>query len=150
VYVICSVYTGQTGLSAYKQLRIEQQKLQANTESLAHLNKDLENSRDALVDDADTITMYARDLGYGYRDERFIRIVGMGNMPKQRTAPGQIMLAIKPAYTSNSIIFFFAFCITLGVFFCILIPDFLKWKRVKPPVRKRKVNIKEQWHSFWR
>jgi cell division protein FtsB len=63
VYVICSVCTGPTGLSAYKQLVIEQQKLQANIDNLANLNKELENSRDALVDDPDTIAMYARDLG---------------------------------------------------------------------------------------
>jgi hypothetical protein len=146
VYVICSVFTGPTGLSAYKQLAIEQQKLQANIESLANLNQELENSRNALVDDADTIAMYARDLGYGYNDERFIRIIGVGGSPKQYTDSGQILLALKPEHTSNSVIIIFSLSIALGLFACILLPDLIRMKQVKAFRPK----VKAQWHAFRR
>jgi hypothetical protein len=125
---------------------MEQQKLQANMESLANLNKELENSRNALVDDPDTIAMYARDLGYGYNDERFIRIVGMGRVPKQYTDSGHILLAVKPDHTSNSIIIIFTLSIALCLFLCMLIPDLIRLKQNKP----RRKKVKAQWRAFKR
>ncbi|MDR0635600.1 MAG: septum formation initiator family protein [Treponema sp.] len=151
IYVICSVFTGPTGLSAYEQLRVEEEKLKTNMENLKRLNMELENTGNALVHDPDTITMYARELGYGYVDERFIRIVGLEKPPKQRIDPGQILLAAKPEHTSNGMIFIFAFCMAFLAFLCVLIPDLLHLNRatgesVRDAARRK---VSEQWHRIF-
>jgi cell division protein FtsB len=150
IYVICSVFTGPTGLSAYKQLRVEQEKLAANMENLRHLNMELENTGNALVNDPDTIAMYARELGYGYADERFIRIVGLEKPLKQSIDPGQILLAVKPEHTSNGIIISFAFWIAFGTFLCILVPDLLRINHATPYTHGRaRKKVSEQWHRIF-
>ncbi|MDR1324526.1 MAG: septum formation initiator family protein [Treponema sp.] len=151
IYVICSVFTGPTGLSAYEQLRVEQEKLKVNMENLKRLNTELENTGNALIHDPDTIAMYARELGYGYADERFIRIAGLEKSPKQHIDPGQILLAAKPKHTSNAIIFIFAFWIAFGAFLCVLVPDLLHInyataQSVRGAARKK---VSEQWHSIF-
>jgi cell division protein FtsB len=144
VYVICSVLTGPTGLSAYQQLRVEHEKLSANMENLRHLNMELANTANALNSDPDTITMYARELGYGYENERFIRIVGLGKPPQQRAEPGQILLAVKPEHTSNELIFIVAFWIALAAFLCVIIPHLLNTNYTA--TRKKVI---EQWHHIF-
>ena len=151
IYVICSVFTGPTGLSAYEQLRVEQEKLKTNMENLKRLNTELENTGNALVHDPNTIAMYARELGYGYVDERFIRIVGLEKHPKQRTDPVQILLAAKPEHTSNEIIFIFAFWVAFVSFLCVLIPDLLHIdhataQNIRSAARKK---VNEQWHRIF-
>jgi hypothetical protein len=136
--------TGPTGLSAYQQLRVEHEKLSANMENLKHLNMELANTANALNSDPDTITMYARELGYGYEDERFIRIVGLGKPPQERAEPGQILLAAQPEHTSNELIFIFAFWIAFGAFLCVMIPVLL---HTNYSTTRKKVS--EQWHHIF-
>jgi hypothetical protein len=151
IYVICSIFTGPTGLSAYKQLCVEQEKLKTNMENLIRLNTELGNTGNALVHDHDTIVLYARELGYGYADERFIRIAGLEKPPKQRTDSGQILLAAKPEHTSNGIIFTFAFVVAFGAFLCVLVPDLLHINHTTAHgvrgAAYRKVS--EQWHGIF-
>ncbi|MDR1398329.1 MAG: septum formation initiator family protein [Treponema sp.] len=151
IYVICSVFTGPTGLSAYEQLRVEQEKLKVNMENLRRLNTELENTGNALVHDFDTIAMYARELGYGDSNERFIRIVGLEKPQKQRTDPGQILLAAKPEHTSNGAIFTFAFLVALVALLCVLIPDLFHInhataQNMHGTARKK---VREQWHRIF-
>ncbi|MDR2419183.1 MAG: septum formation initiator family protein [Treponema sp.] len=151
IYVICSVLTGPTGLSAYEQLRVEQGKLKDNMANLRRLNTELENTGNALVHDPDTIALYARELGYGYANERFIRIAGLEKPPKQRIDPGQILLAAKPKHTSNEIIFVFAFGVAFATFLCVLVPDLFHInhataQHMSGAARKK---VSEQWHRIF-
>jgi cell division protein FtsB len=144
IYVICAVFIGPTGLSAYKQLHVEYQKLLVNKEALKRRNKELENTMNALIDDPATIALYARRLGYAGDDERFIRIVGFSGSDKQTNEPGQILLSAIPEHTSNQVIALFAVCIAVALFLCMLVPDVLSLLQHKP--RKW---VKPQWGNFF-
>jgi hypothetical protein len=129
IYTLFSVLSGPIGLSPYNQLSIERDKLKANMESLQIINQELENTKDALMYDKDTIAVYARDLGYKAKNERFIRVVGLEGTKKYRTEPGQLLFANAPEYISEDAIKICAFCIGLGTLLCFLIPDLIQYKK---------------------
>lgn len=68
VYSLLSLFAGARGISAYNQLKKEQDKQKTNLEYLKNINQKLEGKKDALLYDSDTITAYARELGYGAKD----------------------------------------------------------------------------------
>jgi cell division protein FtsB len=137
IYTLFSLLKGPIGLSAYDQLQAEQEKLQANMDALQMVNKELENTRDALMYDKETIAVHARDLGYRMPRERFVRIVGFEGTKKQRTEPGRLATAGEPEFISEKAIKICAFCIGLGAFLCILIPDILQSKLQQKPQKNR-------------
>ncbi|MHB9293721.1 hypothetical protein Holit_02851 [Hollandina sp. SP2] len=117
---------GPVGLSAYNQLNREYDKLSENMESLKRINKELEVTKDALMYDKETIAIYARDLGYSTKNERFIRIVGLEGTRKPHAEAGEIITAAEPRYVSDGTIKIIAFSIGAGLFLCMWIPDFLE------------------------
>jgi len=78
IYALFSVLFGAGGLSAYRQLQAELVRQEANIESLIMINSELENTVNSLLYDRDTLAVFAREQGYASRQERFIRIVGLG------------------------------------------------------------------------
>jgi cell division protein FtsB len=131
VYGFCSFLNGATGLAAYRQLEDERTKQQKNMEVLDLINKELESAKDALLYDQDTLTSYARDLGYGEEDERFIRIVGLGNAHKQRTNPGQTVIPLPPDFVPDRTLKIISLCSALTVFICLALFDFLRFFQEK-------------------
>ncbi|GHV61048.1 hypothetical protein AGMMS49587_04160 [Spirochaetia bacterium] len=131
VYAAVSVFAGAVGLSAYEDLKTEREKQLANMETLGLINEELENSKNALLYDRDTITVYARDLGFGERDEKFVRIVGLGGSQRRHTAPGQIVTAVKPVAMSDRLISIIAICAGLAVLVALLISDMLNFRYEK-------------------
>jgi hypothetical protein len=132
VYTLFSLLKGPIGAASYESLRAEQEKLEAHLESLKVINKELELTKNALMFDKDTITVYARDLGYRLPRERFVRIVGVDGTKKQRIEPGELLTAAEPEYLSDKAIKICAFCIALGTFLCILIPEILQGRTPQP------------------
>ncbi|GHU15708.1 hypothetical protein FACS1894163_03460 [Spirochaetia bacterium] len=128
VYAAVSVFAGAAGLSAYEELKTEQERQRANMETLSLINEELENSKNALLYDRDTITVYAREMGFGEQDEKFVRIVGLGGSRRQYTAPGQIVTAVKPAYIADRLISIIAISAGLAVFIGLLVADLLNFK----------------------
>jgi hypothetical protein len=120
------------GVSSYDQLASERDRLQANMESLQSINRELENTKNALMYDEKAITLYARDLGYGAENEGFIRIVGLGGIKKQRTDAGELIHPAEPEHISDTSIKIFCCCIGLALFLCIWVPDFLSSDRRFP------------------
>ncbi|MDR3341273.1 MAG: septum formation initiator family protein [Treponema sp.] len=133
VYTLFSIFTGARGVSAYNQLKIERDKQVENMEALQLINKELENTKNALLYDEDALAVYARELGYGSANERFIRIAGLDGTRKQRTEAGQILIASKPNYISDESIKIFSFCLGFGLFICMLVFDRLQHGRHKGP-----------------
>ncbi|MDR0722832.1 MAG: septum formation initiator family protein [Treponema sp.] len=129
VYTLFSVVRGPVGLSAYKQLSREYDKLSENMESLKRINKELETTKNALMYDKETIAIYARDLGYSTGNERFIRIVGLEGTRKSHAEVGELITAVEPRYVSDITIKIIAFSIGAGLFLCMWIPDFLENKQ---------------------
>ncbi|MDR2070094.1 MAG: septum formation initiator family protein [Treponema sp.] len=131
VYAGLSLFSGAVGFLAYDQLVRERDRQQQNLEALQELNRKLKGDTDALLYDSDTIAAYARELGYGRSEERFVRIVGLSNRRKQNHDPGQIISAAKPQFMAESDIRFIAFACGLGLFSCILALDLLRTRRTE-------------------
>lgn len=129
VYTAFSIGRGPVGVLAYNQLSREHDKLVENMESLKRINKELEITKNALMYDKETIAIYARDLGYSYGNERFIRIVGLEGTKKPRIEAGELLIAAEPRYISDTTIKIVAFAMGAGFFLCMWIPDFLENKQ---------------------
>jgi cell division protein FtsB len=91
VYSFLSFFHGAAGISAYEALKAERDKQLANLEALKMTNRELEGSRDALLYDADTIAVHARELGYGTSNERFVRIVGLSKTMRRQYQAGDVV-----------------------------------------------------------
>ncbi|MDR0623776.1 MAG: septum formation initiator family protein [Treponema sp.] len=126
VYGVFSALTGAIGFSAYQQLLADREKQWANMEKLRLINGELENTKNSLMYDRDTLAVYARDLGYGKKDERFIRIVGLGGVKNPHTSAGQILMAGKPDFIPDRTLKIAALCAGLAVFVLLLIFDIIR------------------------
>jgi cell division protein FtsB len=104
VYSIFSFFSGPKGLSAYNQLLFERDQQWSNIKELGIINEELEKERNNLLYDQDTLLVHARQLGYGYEDERFIRIVGLGNIKNTPAVTGNVYTIKDPDYISDKTI----------------------------------------------
>ena len=73
-------------------LTVERDRLAENLSHLRDINVELNGSLDALRYDKDTLTLYARDLGYGKDDERFIRIVDLRQISGNHQKAGELLI----------------------------------------------------------
>jgi cell division protein FtsB len=126
VYAGMSILAGAQGISAYDELLEERKKQETNMETLQRINTELENKKNALLYDHDTIRVYARDLGFGEKNEKFVRIVGLGQVRKALVLPGKIVNAEKPHSIDNKTIRFISIFAALAVFIALLIQDVLE------------------------
>jgi cell division protein FtsB len=125
VYAGMSIWAGAQGISAYNELLEEREKQETNMEELRRINTELENQRNALLYDHDTIRVYARDLGFGERDEKFVRIVGLGQAGKTPPHPGDVRIAGKSRSMDNKTIRLISLFAALAVFIAFLVQDAL-------------------------
>jgi cell division protein FtsB len=116
VYTLFSVFSGPKGLSAYNQLLFEREQQWANINELGIINEELEKVRNNLLYDHDTLLVHARQLGYGYEDERFIRIVGLGNTKNTPAVTGNVYMVKAPDYLSDKIIKIVSLSVSILVF----------------------------------
>jgi cell division protein FtsB len=126
VYTLFSFFTGPKGLSAYNQLQFERDQQWENIKELGILNEELEKAKNNLLYDQDTLLVHARQMGYGYEDERFIRIVGLGNIKNTPAVTGNVYLVKNPDYLSDLIIKITALCAGLLIFAFILMLEFIE------------------------
>jgi cell division protein FtsB len=132
VYGVLSLLTGAIGLSAYQQLQTDRDKQWANMKTLRLINENLENTKNSLLYDRDAITVHARELGYRKKNERFIRIVGLGGEKNPHTSPGQILRAGKPDFIPDRTLKIAALCAGLVVFALLLISDIARDRQDRP------------------
>jgi len=116
VYTIFSFFSGPKGISAYNQLLYEREQQWKNIKELGVINEELEKERNNLLYDQDTLIVHARQLGYGSENERFIRIVGLGNPKNTPAMTGNIYTIKNPDYLSDKTIKIVALCVGLLVF----------------------------------
>jgi cell division protein FtsB len=131
VYGVFSVLAGAIGLSAYQQLLADREKQWANMEKLRLINGELENTKNSLLYDRDTLAVYARDLGYGKKDERFIRIVGLHGAKNPHASAGQLLRAGTPDVIPDRMLKIAALGAGLAVFALLLIFDMLRNRHEK-------------------
>lgn len=104
MYGLTAITVGKTGMLAMRVLEAERNRLASNMENLRAINGELEGSIIALQSDADTISVRARELGYGREDERFVRIVGLPAAGTRAATAGNLVTAVRPAGVSNSVL----------------------------------------------
>ncbi|MDR2095207.1 MAG: septum formation initiator family protein [Treponema sp.] len=123
-YTGMTISLGMTGFSAYRVLQGEKDKQQQNLDALKSLNQELKNTTDALLYDKDTIAIFARELGFASKDEKFIRIVGLSALHKQRMEAGGVLSAAKPDYTPDYVLKIISLCMGIFVFITIAWGDY--------------------------
>jgi len=128
VYTVLSFFGGPSGLSAYNSLLSEKEHQLANIKDLEIVNEELEKSKNNLLYDNDTLLVHARQMGYGYEDERFVRIVGLGIIKNTPAVSGNVYTVYKPEFISDKFIKIAAACAGFLVFAFLFILEFFESK----------------------
>ena len=126
IYSVTVITIGKTGLRAYDDLSREREKQRLNLEKLYGTNDSLSGIRDALKYDSDTIAVYARDLGFGAEDERFIRIVGQDGGRPPQIDEGEMFQIETSDFTNDKTLRGVAVCAAGVLFLFLLFTDLLK------------------------
>ena len=116
VYTLFSFLAGPKGLSAYNFLLTEKENQIENLKDLGILYEELNRTKNNLIYDHDTLLVHARQMGYGYEDERYIRIVGLSNIKPIPAEVGKVYSVIKPEFIADRHIKIAAFIIGLLLF----------------------------------
>jgi cell division protein FtsB len=128
VYTLFSFLGGSTGLSAYNYLLSERERQWENIEELSNINDDLERTKFNLQYDQDTMMVHARFLGYGQVDERFVRIVGLGNLKTDPLSAGSIYITSNPENIYDNNIKIVSICAGLLVFAFVFMLEIINSK----------------------
>jgi len=115
---------GQNGVSSRKHLEAERVRLNENLKRLENINVDYQNIRKNLTVDQDSLSVYARQLGYGREGEEYIRIMGLGVAINTDMPAGQVNYTVSPIFMSDTTIKIISLLFALGVFVFLLIRDF--------------------------
>ena len=126
VYTFFSFISGSTGLAAYNYLLSEREQQWSNIRELGVIHEELEKTRNNLLYDYDTVLVHARILGYGYDDERFLRIVGLGTQKITPAVAGSVYSVQKPGFLSDRSIKIAALCLGLMVFAFFFMLEFIE------------------------
>jgi cell division protein FtsB len=125
-YAAAAAIAGPSGLTAYKQLEAEKAKQLENIRLLRQTAGQLEGLKSALAYDEDTISMYARNLGYGDSEEHFVRIVGLGaNLSNPEMIAGEVYVYAEPFYKDDKTLRVIALVIGLFSLFILALVDAL-------------------------
>jgi hypothetical protein len=120
VYTLFSFLSGPMGISAFNYLLSERDIQRANINELGLINEELERTRNNLLYDHDTLLVHARQMGYGHENERFVRIVGLGNFKTAPAVTGNVYSAQNPEFIPEKTIKIAALLAGLLVFAFLL------------------------------
>jgi len=124
VYTLFSFFLGQNGVSSRKHLEAERVRLYENLKKLENINTDYQNIRNNLMGDPDSLSVYARQLGYGREGEEYIRIMGLGIAINTNMPAGQVDYTVSPVFISDTTIKIISIIFALIVLTFLLIRDF--------------------------
>lgn len=117
VYSLLVLSFGPKGFVPMMQLEREKQTISANLDSLYELRDDLKAKLDNLSADADTISIYAHELGYVYEGERLIRLAGFSGGIDRNLVPGTVRRMKDPGFLPEWICKLSGICAGLLAFF---------------------------------
>jgi len=128
VYSILSFAAGQNGVLARLHVESEYQRLEENRQSLAAAQRNSLRAKETLLTDDDALSVHARRLGFGSRDESFVRVVGVGVTASSGIAApsGQVLHAIDPDFLENHAVLTISMILGALVLLFFLIND-LYW-----------------------
>jgi cell division protein FtsB len=94
VYVFVSLFGGQDGLWAARQLLEQRQEINIRTNEVVSVNQELVRAYTALKQDPDIIASYARNLGYvsgsERMEEKLVKINGLSSRIPAIYDPGMV------------------------------------------------------------
>jgi len=125
VYAFFSFFLGQNGLYARKHLEAERVRLQGNQKVLENTRKDFLKTRNNLINDQNTLSVYMRQLGYGKGEEKFIRIKGLNVAVSADLPAGKVFYAAAPDFISDAAIKIISTFFGLAVLVFFFIKDML-------------------------
>ncbi|MDR2900067.1 MAG: septum formation initiator family protein [Treponema sp.] len=131
IYSFLSAFFGASGFSSYDAFVAEKERLTENMEDLQLINQELGGTFDALQYDSDTIAVYARELGYGTKNERFIRIAGLPSSVKRSLSAGKQILPIIPQYVPDRIIHMISFLAGVITLILFVVADARKKRMIE-------------------
>jgi hypothetical protein len=105
-------------------MEAERVRLYENLKKLENINKDYQNIRNNLIHDQDSLSVYARQLGYGREGEEYIRIMGLGIAINTDMPAGQVSYTVTPVFITDMTIKIISLLFALAVFAFLLIRDF--------------------------
>jgi len=138
VYTLFLFFGGPKGLSSYNYLLSERDRQWDNIKKLGILNEDLQRTRNNLLYDQDTMLIHARQMGYGYEDERFIRIVGLRAAKTTPAIAGNVYKAQSPDYINERNIKIAAICLGFLVFAFLFMLEFIEFSTMRPLKPKKR------------
>jgi hypothetical protein len=121
VYSFFTFFLGQNGVYARRHLQSEHARLSANLKALQNLNADYQKTKENLIYDQDSISVYTRKLGYSRANEQFIRIMGLGIAANSDLPAGQVLYSEDTVFIPDTAIKFISafFGMAILVFFLI-------------------------------
>jgi len=125
VYAFFSFFLGQNGLYARKHLEAERFRLVEGQKNLENIKKDFLKTRNNLISDRDTLSVYTRQLGYGRGEEKFIRIKGLNVAVSADTPAGKVLYAAAPDFISDTTIKIISVFFGLAVLIFFIIKDMI-------------------------
>ena len=128
VYSLFSFAYGPGSVQVQKHLETEIERLSQNLNSLEVTNRKLLNTAAGLESDRETLSVYARQLGYGRQGEKFIRIIGLENTVNPEMFPGQILQVADPDFVPDVRIKILALFFAVAVLIFFFAVDFLSLK----------------------
>jgi len=128
IYTLFSFLGGPKGISAYNYLLSERDRQLDNVKNLGIINEELERTQNNLLYDYDTLLVHARQMGYGQEDERFIRIVGLGNIKNTPSFVGNVYIAQEPEVISDKSLKIGALCAGFLVFAFLFMLELIEYK----------------------
>lgn len=123
VYAFFSFFLGQNGLYARKYLEMERIRLLENQKSLENIKKDFQKTRNNLLSDQDSLSVYMRQLGYGTGDEQFVRIKGLNVALGTDMSAGKVLYVTSPEFVSDKAIKIISALFGLAVLLFFLVKD---------------------------
>jgi hypothetical protein len=106
-----------------KHLEAERIRLYENQKKLESINTEYKNIKNNLMWDTDSLSVYARQLGYGREGEEYIRIMGLGIAINTDMPAGQVYYSVNPVYVSDTTIKIVSLLFALAVLSFLLIRD---------------------------
>jgi cell division protein FtsB len=91
VYVFVSLFGGQDGVWATRQLAEQRNQINARTNDIITTNNELSIEYTALKQDSDIIAAYARNLGYVSDTEKLVKISGLSPRGQVMYDPGVVL-----------------------------------------------------------
>jgi hypothetical protein len=106
-------------------MEAERVRLDEHLKKLENTKMDYLNMRNNLMGDRDSLSVYARQLGYGREGEEYLRIMGLGIAINTDMPADEVYYTVNPVFISDTTIKIISMLFAFAVLVFLIIRDFL-------------------------